>query len=73
MKREYVPGPYPGTVALFWWEGKPESYQEAVRWWRKVAGRVELYMLPGGRRNDSLTAYIEAVAETLKSYLDSVD
>jgi hypothetical protein len=71
IDREYWPGPYPGKVTLFWWDGEDEGPDEAARWWTEIAGRVELHRFPGGKHVDSLAGRIEVVAERLRSCLDA--
>jgi hypothetical protein len=70
---EYIPAQYRGKVTLFWARGEEESPQEAMRWWRKIAGEVELHIMPGTPHQDSLTGHAEAVAEMLKSCLEVVE
>jgi amino acid adenylation domain-containing protein len=67
---EYMPAPYPGKVTLFWANGEEESAHEAMRWWRKIAGEVELHIMPGTPHQESITVHAEAVAEMLKSCLE---
>jgi amino acid adenylation domain-containing protein len=68
---KYWPGPYPGKVTLFWWDGEDEGPDEAARWWGEIAGKVELHRFPGGKHADSLTGRIEVVAERLRACLDA--
>jgi amino acid adenylation domain-containing protein len=71
IDRGYWPGPYPGKVTLFWWDGEDEGPDEAARWWSSVAGTVELHRFPRGNHLDFLTGHIEVVAERLRSCLNS--
>jgi hypothetical protein len=62
--------PYPGKVTLFWAQGEEESADEAMRWWRKIAGELELHIMPGTPHQKSITSHAEAVAEMLRSCLE---
>ena len=67
---EYMPAKYPGKVTLFWARGEEESPQEAMRWWRKIAGEVDLHIMPGTPHQESLTMHAEAVAKMLRSCIE---
>ena len=43
----YVPRPYPGPVTLMWPAEDPIPAGTAAEWWRTVAGRVEVQVVPG--------------------------
>ena len=70
---EYMPAKYPGKVTLFWARREEESPQEAMRWWSKIAGKVELHIMPGTPHQESLTLHAEAVAKMLKSCFEAVE
>jgi thioesterase domain-containing protein len=66
IDKEYVPGPYPGPVTLFWWEGEGEGPEAEARWWRRLVREVALHRFPGAKHVDALTGDIAPVAERLR-------
>jgi hypothetical protein len=68
-----MPGNYPGKVTLLWANGEVESPAAAVRWWRNVAGEVELHILPGNHHIESLTVHAEAVAKLIESCIEAAE
>ena len=70
---EYMPGEYPGKVTLFWTEDETETPREAAKWWRMIAGSVEVHILPGGHHEGALNAHPEVVARMLKSCIDTAE
>jgi hypothetical protein len=66
IDKEYVPGPYPGPITLFWWEGEGEGPEAEARWWRRLVQEVALHRFPGAKHVDALTGDIAPVAERLR-------
>lgn len=73
IDQEYVPQKYNGKVTLLWSAGESEPLEEAVRWWRMIAGDVELHVLPGATHQEALTAHPDVVAACLKSCIESAE
>lgn len=44
---EYVPRPYGGPVTLLWPAEDPIPADDAAAWWRSVAPRVDVHVVPG--------------------------
>jgi amino acid adenylation domain-containing protein len=44
---EYVPRAYPGPVTLLWPAEDPIPAESAAAWWRTVAARVDVHIVPG--------------------------
>ena len=78
--RRYTPKPYPGRITLFRAtevdseKVSPEVYamlQEPTLGWSKVAGGVEIHMVPGSNhRNITREPYVRSLVEQLKGCLD---
>jgi len=68
LDAEYVLRPYAGPVTLLWPAEDPVEPDEAARWWRRVAPRVDVRVVPGTHVT-CLTEHVGAAAETLRHCL----
>jgi amino acid adenylation domain-containing protein len=68
LDAEYVPRRYEGPVTLLWPSEDPAGADEAARWWRRVAPRVDVRVVPGTHAT-CLTAHVGASAEVLRGCL----
>jgi amino acid adenylation domain-containing protein len=68
---EYSPGAYGGQVSLLWPSEDPVSKAKTVRWWRRVAPRVEAHAVPGTHLT-CLTLHGRATASVLSGLLQEM-
>jgi len=68
LDAEYVPRRYEGPVTLLWPSEDPAEPDEAARWWRRVAPRVDVRVVPGTHAT-CLTEHVGASAEMLRRCL----
>jgi thioesterase domain-containing protein len=69
---EYAPRPYPGRITLLWPADDPIEAETAASWWRNVAGRVDVEVVPGTHVT-CLTFQVKASAETITRCLRGAD
>ena len=72
IDREYFPGPYAGRVTLLWPSEGPETPEEEADAWRKVAGEVDLHVIPGSHTM-GLSRNVRLLAEELSRCLEAPD
>jgi amino acid adenylation domain-containing protein len=68
LDAEYVLRPYAGPVTLLWPAEDPIEPDEAARWWRRVAPRVDVRVVPGTHAT-CLTEHVGAAGEALRHCL----
>jgi amino acid adenylation domain-containing protein len=71
--REYVPGIYPGRVALFWASSDLTTSFDLLDGWRTLSsGGVDVHEISGDHINIVKAPHVLALAGELRPYLDQV-
>jgi pimeloyl-ACP methyl ester carboxylesterase len=70
LDAEHVLRPYAGPVTLLWPAEDPIEPAKAARWWRRVAPRVDVRVVPGTHAT-CLTEHVGAAVEALRHCLRS--
>ena len=65
---DYIPLRYPGAVVVFWPEAEPIPPDEAIKWWRKVAPRAEIEIIPGDHLT-AVTVHARSLARRIAAHL----
>jgi len=68
LDAEYALRPYSGPITLLWPAEDPVGPGEAARWWRRVAPRVDVRVIPGTHQT-CLTEHASSAAEELRRCL----